>query len=409
MSGLYSAVPEYWRTDLFDNLKAQPADAILRLIAEYKDDARPRKIDLGVGVYRNEKGETPILSSVKKAEKILLEEQVSKSYLGSGGDPVFNELIQGLIFGTDHAGDERIVTLHTPGGSAALRVAAGLIMRANPAATLWVPDPTWANHVPLLGSAGVTLKAYPYYDGESRTIRFQQLLDTLSGVPEGNMVLLHGCCHNPTGMDLDRAQWQQLATLLAERQLVPFVDIAYQGFAEGLEQDAWPVRLLFEAVPEMIVASSCSKNFALYRDRIGSLSIVGRDTAARDILRSQAHNIVRTMYSMPPDHGAAIVRHILNSRALKAEWAGEVDTMRKRLKSMRGKLVEALKVSAPAHDFSHISRANGLFSFLGVSETQVEKLKKDYGVYMVGSSRINIAGISGENVGYLAESVAAVL
>jgi aspartate aminotransferase len=220
---------------------------------------------------------------------------------------------------------------------------------------------------------------------------------------------LHGCCHNPTGMDLNRKQWQQLATLISERRLVPFVDIAYQGFAEGLEQDAWPVRLLFDAVPEMIVAASCSKNFALYRDRIGSLSIIGRDREARDILRSQAHNIVRTMYSMPPDHGAAIVRRILANAALKKEWIGEVDAMRDRLKAMRRLLVDALAVSAKGHDFSHINRANGLFSFLGISEVQVDRLKRDYGVYVVGSSRVNVAGITGDNVAYLAESVAAVL
>lgn len=394
---------------MFENLKAQPADAILRLIAEYQNDSRPQKIDLGVGVYRNAKGETPILASVKKAEKMILQEQETKTYLGSGGDPVFNELMQGLIFGEMNASNERVVTLHTPGGSGALCVAAGLIMRARRDVTLWVPDPTWANHVPLLGGAGLALKTYPYYDAESKTVRFDEMLKTLSSVAVGDMVLLHGCCHNPTGMDLDRKQWQQLATLIGERRLVPFVDIAYQGFAEGLEQDAWPVRLLFDAVPEMIVAASCSKNFALYRDRIGSLSVVGRNREARDILRSQAHNIVRTMYSMPPDHGAAIVRRILANAALKKEWIGEVDAMRDRLKAMRRLLADALAVSARGRDFSHINRANGLFSFLGISEAQVDRLKRDYGVYMVGSSRINVAGITGDNVAYLAEAVASVL
>ncbi|MCI0517244.1 MAG: aspartate/tyrosine/aromatic aminotransferase [Woeseiaceae bacterium] len=394
---------------MFENLKAQPADAILRLISEYQNDTRPKKIDLGVGVYRNAKGETPILASVKKAEKMILEEQDTKTYLGSGGDPVFNELMQGLIFGAKNANHERIVTLHTPGGSGALCVAAALVMRARRDVTLWVPDPTWANHVPLLGGAGLTLKAYPYYDAKSKTVRFADMLQTLGSVAAGDLVLLHGCCHNPTGMDLDRRQWQQLATLISERRLVPFVDIAYLGLAEGLEQDAWPVRLLFDAVPEMIVAASCSKNFALYRDRIGSLSVIGRDRDARDILRSQAHNIVRTMYSMPPDHGAAIVRRILANAALRKEWEGEVDAMRDRLKAMRRLLVDALAVSAKGHDFSHIRRANGLFSFLGISEAQVDRLKRDYGVYMVGSSRINVAGVTADNVAYLAESIAAVL
>jgi aspartate/tyrosine/aromatic aminotransferase len=398
--------PEY---QLFETLKAQPADAILRLIAEYQNDTRPQKIDLGVGVYRNAKGETPILSSVKKAEKMILQEQETKTYLGSGGDPVFNELMQGLIFGEKYASHERIVTLHTPGGSAALCVAAGLILRARRDVALWVPDPTWANHVPLLGGAGLTLKTYAYYDARSKTVRYDEMLKTLSSVNEGDLVLLHGCCHNPTGMDLDRDQWQEIANLVSKRSLVPLVDIAYLGFAEGLEQDAWPVRLLFDAVPEMIVAASCSKNFALYRDRIGSLSIVGRNRAARDILRSQAHNIVRTLYSMPPDHGAAIVRRILGNAGMKSEWATEVDAMRDRLKSMRRLLVDALAMKAKGHDFSHIDRANGLFSFLGVSEAQVDRLKRDYGIYMVGSSRINVAGVTADNVAYLAESVAAVL
>lgn len=394
---------------MFEKLKAQPADAILRLIAEYRGDSRLQKIDLGVGVYRNAKGETPILASVKKAEQAILEQQKTKTYLGSGGDPATNDAIQQLIFGAGNASHDRIVTLHTPGGSGALSVAAGLIVRARREATLWVSDPTWANHIPLLGGAGVALKPYPYYDAHSKDIRFGDMLQTMASIAEGDMVLLHGCCHNPTGMDLSREQWQQLVDLISERKLVPFVDIAYQGFAEGLEQDAWPVRLLFDAVPEMIVAASCSKNFALYRDRIGSLSIVARDRATRDILRSQAHNIVRTLYSMPPDHGAAIVRQILSDADLRKEWVAEVDAMRDRLKSMRRLLVDALAVSAPGHDFSHIVRANGLFSFLGISEDQVNRLKSDFGVYMVGSSRINVAGITGENVGYLAESINAVL
>jgi aspartate/tyrosine/aromatic aminotransferase len=394
---------------LFENLKAQPADAILRLIAESQQDARPEKIDLGVGVYRNEKGETPILQSVKKAEEMLLLEQDTKTYLGSGGDPVFNEAIQGLIFGVQHAQHERIVTLHTPGGSGALSVAAGLIVRARRESTVWVPDPTWANHVPLLGSAGVSLKTYPYYDVANKTIRFDLMRETLASLPAGDIVLLHGCCHNPTGMDLSREQWQQIAALMIERDLIPFIDMAYQGFAEGIEDDAYSARLMLDMVPEMIVAASCSKNFALYRDRIGSLSIVGKDQATRDVLRSQAHNIVRTMYSMPPDHGAAVVRRILNNAELRGEWVAEVDNMRGRLRSMRSKLVAALASAAPDHDFSHVQRAHGLFSFLGITEEQVERLKKDSGVYMVGSSRINLAGITSGNVEYLAESVAAVL
>lgn len=394
---------------MFETLQALPADAILKLIAEFNDDDNPRKVDLGVGVYRDESGNTPILATVKDAERRIIEEQTTKSYLGSGGDPAFNDAIQALIFGNTGADGARIATLQTPGGSGALRVAAGVVLRARPDATLWVSDPTWNNHVPLLGGAGVKLDTYPYYDADDKTVRFDQMLAALEAAPAGDMVLLHGCCHNPTGMDLSREQWQRVIELLGERQLMPFIDIAYQGFATGIEDDAWPVRRAFEALPEMIVASSCSKNFALYRDRIGSLSLVARSADTAAILRSQAHNIVRTMYSLPPDHGSAIVTRILGDPSLRERWDGEVETMRTRLSSMRELLVGALAERVPDRDFSHITRANGLFSFLGLTEDQVERLKRDYSIYMVSSSRINVAGITPDNVGYIAESVAEML
>ena len=394
---------------MFENLKALPADAILKLIAEYRDDPRAEKIDLGVGVFRNEQGATPVLQTVKKAEQNIVDNQDSKAYLGSGGDPACNQALQGLIFGQDHAADHRIATLHTPGGSGALRVAAQLIVRVRDGMNVWVSDPTWNNHVPLLGDAGATLKNYPYYDQATHRIQFTQMMDALNAVPEGDIVLLHGCCHNPTGMDLSREQWQEVAAVISARNLVPFIDIAYQGFAEGIEDDAWPVRLMYDAVPEMIVASSCSKNFGLYRDRIGALSLVGRNADETNVLESQALQIVRTMYSVPPDHGSAIVSTILNDEQLRSEWLVELAEMRYRLKSMRSLLVSTLHEVAPEHDFSHLERANGLFSFLGVSQEQVERLKKDYGIYLVGSSRINFAGITPANVRYLAESIAAVL
>lgn len=393
---------------MFDSLNALPSDAILRLIAEHANDARSNTVDLGVGVYRTEDGETPVLKSVKAAERQVLETQTTKTYLGSGGDPEFNALIQKLTFG-DEVAAERVMTLQAPGGSGALRVAAGVISRARENATVWHSDPTWANHVPLLAGAGLTLKPYPYYDAEARTIRFEQMLETLSQAPEGDIVLLHGCCHNPTGMDLSREQWQAVAELLASRKLLPFVDLAYQGFAEGIEEDAYGIRLLAGMVPEMVVATSCSKNFALYRDRVGSLSIVTSNAKTAGIVRSQAHNLVRTMYSMPPDHGAAVVRTILGDAEQRANWVNEVKEMRERLQAMRTGLVASLRDKAPDHDFSHIERANGMFCFVGISEEQVEQLKKDCGVYMVGSSRINVAGITPGNVDYLAESIASVL
>lgn len=394
---------------MFETLNALPPDAILVLIGEHQNDPRESKIDLGVGIYKDESGHTPILDSVKKAERHVVDTQATKSYLGSGGNHEFNDAIQALIFGQDASSDDRITTIQTPGGSGSLRVAAGLIMRAKPDSIMWVSDPTWANHIPLLGGAGLELKSYPYYDVEEKKIRFNEMLETLNSVPAGDLVLLHGCCHNPTGMDLSRDQWHAAADVIVERDLVPYIDIAYQGFADGLEEDAYPMRLLFERVPEMIVSSSCSKNFGLYRDRVGSLSIISRDGDTSAALRSQALNIVRTMYSMPPDHGAAVVSHILNNPVLREEWLSELAGMRERLKEMRALFGAALRESAPDHDFSHIERANGMFSFVGISPEQVERLKSDAGVYMVNSSRINIAGITNDNVAHLASSIAAVL
>lgn len=393
---------------MFNALDALPSDAILKLIAEHANDARTEKVDLGVGVFRTEDGDTPVLPSVKKAERHILETQKSKTYLGSGGDPEFNALSQQLTFGDDIAA-ERVTTLQTPGGSGGLRVAAGVILRARSDATVWHSNPTWANHVPLLGGAGLKLRSYPYYDEKARALVFDQMMDRINSIPEGDIVLLHGCCHNPTGMDLDTSQWTTLAERIADHKLLPFVDMAYQGFAQGIEEDAHPIRLLAGMVPEMVVVTSCSKNFGLYRDRVGSLSIVCSNAETAATVRSQALNLVRTMYSMPPDHGAAIVREILSNSGLRAQWVGEVDGMRARLKDMRKRLVAALRDAAPEHDFSHVTRANGMFCFLGISEAQVERLKKDCGVYMVNSSRINVAGITPGNVEYLAKSIASVL
>ncbi|MFQ6004689.1 MAG: aromatic amino acid transaminase [Woeseia sp.] len=394
---------------MFETLTTMPPDAILTLIGEHRNDPRDFKIDLGVGVYRDANGLTPILNAVKKAEQYLVDTQQTKAYLGSGGNPEFNAAIQSLTFGDAAVADERITTLQTPGGSGSLRVAAGLILRAKAGVSVWTSDPTWANHFPLLGGAGLELKSYPYYDAENKNIRFDEMLETLDEVPDGEIVLLHGCCHNPTGMDLTRDQWQTVTGLIVERKLLPYIDIAYQGFADGLEEDSFPVRLMYGRVPEMLVSSSCSKNFGLYRDRVGSLSIVARDGAASAILRSQALNIVRTLYSMPPDHGGVVVSHILNNAELRDEWLVELDGMRARLKGVRALLASALRDKAPGHDFSHIERANGMFSFLGISPEQVDRLKSEFAVYIVNSSRINVAGITKDNVEHLASSIAAVL
>ncbi len=394
---------------MFETLETLPADAILKLIAEHRNDPREHKVDLGVGVYRDVDGSTPIPTAVKKAEQYLVDNQSTKAYLGSGGDAVFNAEMQRLTFGTDWDGSERITTIQTPGGSGSLRIAAGLLLRARPDATVWVSDPTWNNHVPLLGGAGLTLEAYPFYDADTNRLRFTEMLERLGELPAGDIVLFHGCCHNPTGLDPDREQWRAIADVVAERGLVPFIDIAYQGLANGLEEDRYAIELFAERAEEMLVSSSCSKNFALYRDRVGTLSVMSRNPAENAVVSSQMMQLVRTMYSVPPDHGCAVVSHILRDAALREEWLSELAGMRERLISARGMLVDALADRAPGHDFSHIRAANGMFSFLGVSPEQVQRLKQESAVYMVSSGRINVAGITPENIDYLADSIASVL
>jgi len=393
---------------LFEPLQLLPPDAIIGLIAEYRNDPRDCRVDLGIGVYRNAAGQTPVLDVVKEAERRLLESQTSKTYIGSAGSPAFNEAMRDLTF-ADSIGGDRIAMLQTPGGSGSLRVAAGVILRAKADATVWVSGPTWANHVPLLGGAGLELKSYAYYDDEQKTLDLDAMLDALHDIPKGDIVLLHACCHNPTGIDPDEAQWRAIADVIVERELLPFVDVAYQGFAAGLDTDVFIVRELAGRVPEMLVCTSCSKNFGLYRDRVGTLFIVTADGETREIAQSQANNLVRTMYSMPPDHGAAVVETILHDEQLRAGWHGELAEMRERLQEMRQLLDEALRAEAPDHDFSHVVRAKGMFCFLGVSTEQVQRLKQDHAVYMVDSSRINIAGITADNVEHIAKSVAAVL
>jgi aspartate aminotransferase len=393
---------------LFDSLQLLPPDAIIGLIAEYRNDTREPKVDLGIGVYRDASGETPILDVVKEAERRIVESQTSKTYIGSAGSPAFNEAMRDLTFAGAVAND-RVAMLQTPGGSGSLRVAAGVVLRARKNATVWASTPTWANHVPLLGGAGLELKSYAYYDDEQKTLDLDAMLDALHDIPKGDIVLLHASCHNPTGIDPDEEQWRAIADVVVERELLPFVDIAYQGFATGLDDDVFIVRELAGRVPEMIVCTSCSKNFGLYRDRVGALFMVTADGKTRDIAQSQANNVVRTMYSMPPDHGAAVVETILHDDALRATWAGELGEMRERLQEMRRLLDDALRAAAPEHDFSHVVRARGMFCFLGISTEQVRRLKTEHSVYMVDSSRINIAGITADNVEHIARSVAAVL
>ena len=393
---------------MFESLQPVSADAILGLIAEYKDDPRTEKIDLGVGVYRTTEGDTPVLQVVKRAEQILIDEQESKVYIGTAGSADFNSAMQELIFGESCPVD-RLVTIQAPGGSGSLRVAASMILRASPTASVWVSEPTWPNHTPLLAGAGLSLKSYPYYNALNHEIKFDDMISTLKDAPAGDVVLLHACCHNPTGLDLSNDEWCTLTDIMVDRNLIPFIDIAYQGFAEGLNEDVFCIRHMSERVPEMIVSSSCSKNFGLYRDRVGTLSILAINDEARDVVDSQINNLVRTIYSVPPDHGAAVVSLILNDAELRSAWVIELTEMRERLKSMRVMLNDALILRSSKHDFSHLVRATGMFCFLGIPIEQVLRLKKDFGIYMVDSSRINVAGITPSNVNYLADSIIATL
>jgi len=392
---------------LFESLELATPDAIIGLMTEYQSDSRETRVDLGIGIYRNAAGDTPVLDVVKQAEQRLVDSQSSKSYIGSAGPADFNTAMRDMTFAGLIA-NERVAMLQTPGGSGSLSVAAGVILRARQDATTWVSGPTWANHMPLLGEAGLEMKVYPYYDAKRHALDIDSMLETLHTIPRGDMILFHASCHNPTGIDPDEKQWRAIADIVVERELVPVVDMAYQGFATDLDTDAFVIRHLADQVPEMIVCNSCSKNFGLYRDRVGMLLIMTADTRTRDIVQSQANNYVRTIYSMPPDHGAAVVSTILHDEGLRADWIGELNEMRQRLRDMRALLHDALRARIPDRDFSHLVRANGMFSFLGVSIEEVTRLKQDHAVYMVDSGRINVAGITPTNVDHIADSIAAV-
>ncbi|MCL1121009.1 aspartate/tyrosine/aromatic aminotransferase [Shewanella seohaensis] len=396
---------------MFNSLVAMPADPILGLLTQYREDSHPQKVDLGVGVYKDPAGNTPILNCVKKAEKFRLDTETTKVYIGPTGSSQFNTLITELAFGSDHCAiiANRIRTVSTPGGTGALRVAGDFIKRCNPNAVLWVSDPTWANHIGLFEAAGLTVKTYPYYDYDTKSLKFDEMLSALAQIGPNDVVLFHACCHNPSGMDLTTEQWDKVVALTKEQGFTPLIDMAYQGFGDGVDIDAYGVRKMAAAVDNMILCSSCSKNFGLYRERIGSCSVVAKDANTANIAQSVLLYVVRCLYSMPPAHGAAIVETILGSAELKQEWLDELKVMRDRINGNRAILVEKLKTNGVDRDFSFIARQKGMFSFLGVNPEQVAHLQKEFSIYMVGSSRISIAGISEDNVDYLAKSIAKVL
>ena len=395
---------------MFDQLQPVPTDPILGLMAEFKADTNPKKVDLSVGVYKDEIGDTPVLQAVKKAEAFRLENEQSKAYLGLAGNLDFNEKITNLLFGEHQIIESgRVKTAQTPGGTGSLRVAAEFIKRANPNATIWVTNPTWANHFSIFSAAGLETKEFPYFDFETMGLKFEETVEALQQVPAGDVVLFHACCHNPSGMDLNLEQWQTVADIAKRQGFTFLIDSAYQGFGAGLEQDAAGIRLLADSVEQMIVCSSCSKNFGLYRERTGAISIIGKDATKTEIAFSNALSVIRAIYSMPPAHGADIVSTILSSTELTALWHQELNEKRTRINGLRSFIAEKFAEKGVPGNFDFIAKQNGMFSFLGIDKTAIDTLKKDYSIYIVGSSRVNVAGVNEANVDYLAESLAKVL
>ncbi|MDE2305640.1 MAG: aspartate/tyrosine/aromatic aminotransferase, partial [Gammaproteobacteria bacterium] len=369
---------------MFQSLNRLGEDAILGVMARFRADPSPRKVDLGVGVFRNAAGATPVLNSVRRAEREVLAEQNTKSYVAPAGRAEFNEAVTSLVLGDGHPAiaDRRVVALQAPGGCGALRVGAELIHAADAATTVWVGDPTWANHLPLIGGSGLRLERYPYYDTAARSLSFDAMIERLDRAAAGSVVLVHACCHNPTGADLDAGQWRTLIELLRRRRLIPYLDLAYQGFGAGLDADASGVRLVADSLPECLVATSFSKNLGLYRERVGALLVVCESEERAAAVRSHVLQIARSIYSMPPDHGAAIAARVLQNADLREEWLGELAAMRERIVSMRRLLAKLLRELRGDDAFGFLEHQHGMFSLLGASGAAVERLRDEHHVYM---------------------------
>ena len=396
---------------MFQTIERRPPDPILGLSAAYKNDTNANKVDLGVGVYKDEAGNCPVMTAVKTAENKLWQIEDSKSYIAQAGPELFLKHTLGLLLGNDHAAvkDQRAATVLAPGGSGALRVAAEFVARSYPGTRIFVSDPTWANHIPLLGSAGLKLELYPYYDYAAHNIKFDQMMDKLKQAGKGDLVLLHGCCHNPCGADLNQDQWRAIRDLALKNGFTPFIDLAYQGLGDGVDEDCYGVRLLGAVLPELIVVSSCSKNFGVYRERVGALTVICQTPESMKAASSLIASTARGIYSMPPDHGATIVEMILADAELRADWEAELTDMRERINGLRTLLVNRLKAAGVPQNFSFIQNEKGMFSFLGISVPQVQRLTKEYSIYLVDSSRINVAGINDANIDYLVDSLKTVL
>ena len=396
---------------MFEKVVAAPADPILGLTEEFKNDGRTDKINLGVGIYKNEQGETPVLNTVKKAEAVLLQNEKTKSYLTIEGTAEYGLAVQKLLFGegSDIIADKRAKTAQAPGGTGALRVAGEFIKRQLGDVKIWISNPTWANHNSVFGSAGLEVSQYTYYNADTQDKDFPAMLADLEKASEGDVVLLHGCCHNPTGIDPTASEWETLAQVVAKKKLLPLFDFAYQGFAKGVEEDAEGLRIFSKYNKEILVASSFSKNFGLYNERVGAFTLVADKESVATTAFSQVKAIIRSIYSNPPAHGSAVVTHILNNAELRKEWELEVKEMRDRIQGMRELFVQTLKDNQVSGDFSFIERQNGMFSFSGLTKEQVERLKNEFGIYIVGSGRISVAGMTQSNMPPLCAGIAAVL
>ncbi|MBS9404211.1 aspartate/tyrosine/aromatic aminotransferase [Halomonas sp. TRM85114] len=394
---------------MFEHIERVPGDAILGLIEAFKKDTNPQKVDLGVGVYKDDQGKTPVMRAVKEAEALLLKNETTKTYIGSHGAPSYGEVILPMVLGEDSPvlDAKRASATQSPGGTGALRLAGDFIAKHLPGKALWVSDPTWPNHLGLFPAAGLTLKKYPYVDADNR-LDFDGMLAAIKEIPEGDVVLLHACCHNPTGFDLSHEQWQKVLEVVRERGLLPLIDFAYQGFGEGLIEDAYGVRLMAESLDEVIITSSCSKNFGIYCERTGCLIMVAKDHEQMENVRSQIAIVARENYSNPPAHGSAIVSEILQSAELAALWREELTEMRDRINSLRRDFVDALKPFGLDQKFACVAEQRGMFSYTGLQPEQVDRLRDEFGIYMVRSGRANVAGFSHEKLPYLAEAIAAV-
>jgi aspartate/tyrosine/aromatic aminotransferase len=393
---------------MWQNIKAAPADSILGLTEAFKNDPSADKVNLGVGVYKDEAGRTPVLQCVKAAEKILLEQEGTKSYLPISGDPVYAAEVQKLLFGqkSEVISNERAVTAHAPGGTGALRVGGDLLKKFYPGAKVWISNPTWANHKGVFTTAGFQLAEYAYYNPETRDVDFSAMVASLEGIPAGDIVLLHACCHNPSGVDLSGAQWQQVAAIAKEKGWIPFLDFAYQGFGESVEADRCGIEAFAAVGVDFFVASSFSKNFGLYNERTGAITIVSPTAQDAAVAMSHLKTTIRVIYSNPPAHGGLVVATILSNPELHKQWLDELAGMRDRIKAMRGALVEGLAARGVRGDFSFITRQRGMFSFSGLSDDIVAWLRANKSIYVVGGGRINLAGLTKANIGYVCDAIA---